>query len=109
MSLFPNHLFNMGLAAAKEGRISQARDLFAAVVNWCSLDALARNALAMACFAQKDYKEARKQWEAVLARTPEDPIATKGLVSIASATPAKKPSKPGSKSKKQQHHKKKRK
>ncbi|HEU5374359.1 MAG TPA: tetratricopeptide repeat protein, partial [Ktedonobacteraceae bacterium] len=67
---YPSQLFNHGLAAAREGRFRQARDLFAAVVQWCPKDIEARNTLAMACFALKDWSEARRQWNIVQAQSP---------------------------------------
>jgi Flp pilus assembly protein TadD len=79
---YPAKLFNEGLVAARNGRLRQARDLFAGVVQWCPKDIEARNALAMACFALKDWSEARRQWEAVQAQSLNDPIAQLGLASL---------------------------
>jgi hypothetical protein len=94
---YPSQLFNDGLAAAHDGRLKQARDLFASVVQWCPRDIEARNALAMACFALKDWSEARRQWGIVLVQFSDDPIAKRGQTAladrerkIASATTAKK-------------------
>jgi tetratricopeptide (TPR) repeat protein len=76
---YPAHLFNEGLVKARNGELEQARDLFAAVVYWCPKDLEARNALAMACLALHDLLEARRQWEIVLAQSPADTLALRGL------------------------------
>jgi Flp pilus assembly protein TadD len=76
-------LFNQGLAAAREGNLTAARDLFAAVVHWCPLDMEARNALALASFQLDDVDEARRQWELVRERRPADRLATQGLGMLA--------------------------
>jgi tetratricopeptide (TPR) repeat protein len=74
------NLFNQGLAAASERRLKEARDLFAAVVLWCPNDSEARNAYALACFQQGDKAEARRGWEAVLARSSRDELAARGML-----------------------------
>ncbi|QFR01155.1 hypothetical protein F9278_38820 [Streptomyces phaeolivaceus] len=79
----PALLFNRGLAAAREGRLSAARDCFAAVVHWCPADTEARNALALACLGLADHDEARRQWTEVLSRRPADPKADRGLAHLA--------------------------
>lgn len=79
---YPTRLFNEGLVAVRDGRLRQARDLFAGVVQWCPKDIEARNALAMACFALRDWSEARRQWETVQAQSPNDPIAQRGLAHL---------------------------
>lgn len=71
------------MAAAAAGELAGARELFAAVVHWCPLDAEARNALAMACHQLGDAEAARAHWAAVLARSPRDPMATAGLAASA--------------------------
>ena len=76
---YPALLFNLGLEAARAGQLPRARDLFAAVVHWCPMDLEARNALAMACLAVGDRSEARLHWETVLARSPSNPIAARGI------------------------------
>lgn len=107
----PNQLFNLGLEAAREGRLKQARDYFAAVINWCPLDLEARNAMTMACFALKDYEEARMHCQLALKQSPGDAVAGRGLMSIAIASnvrpTAKKPA-PSHKKKSKKKHKKKR-
>ncbi len=84
LSSYPARLFNQGLAAARHGQTTRARDLFAAVVHWCPVDVEARNALAMACFALGDFAEARHHWEYVLARIPADALAKRGLARLES-------------------------
>ncbi len=79
---YPAQLFNEGLLKARSGELEQARDLFAAVVYWCPKDLEARNALAMACLALYDLLEARRQWELVLAQSPADTLALRGLSQI---------------------------
>lgn len=80
---YPARLFNLGLAAARQGQLTQARDLFAAVVYWMPMDLEARNALALACFALNDAEAARQHWQTVLARSATDPIATQGRLLLA--------------------------
>lgn len=82
LTFYPNKLFNMGLAAAKKNRISEARDLFASVVYWCPQDIEARNALAMTCYTLDDLVTARSHWEKVLEQSHLDSIALKGISSI---------------------------
>jgi len=82
LSAYPGHLFNQGLAAAKQGEIGHARDLFAAVVGWCPMDMEARNALAMACLASGDTDAARGHWEAIIARAADNTIAQQGLSAL---------------------------
>jgi tetratricopeptide (TPR) repeat protein len=85
VSAFPSILFNMGLSKAKEKQISEARDLFAAVVYWCPKDVEARNAFAMACFVMEDYNKALNQWEIILKQSPSNILAKRGLLAIDSA------------------------
>ena len=73
------HLFNQGLASARNGEFEQARDLFAAVVYWHPKDLEARNALAMACLALGNLIEAKRQWQLVLEQAPADSLAQRGL------------------------------
>ncbi|WP_329545367.1 tetratricopeptide repeat protein [Streptomyces sp. NBC_01356] len=80
---YPAYLFNQGLAAAREGRLTAARDCFAAVVHWCPGDTEARNALALAGLRLGDRSEAHRQWTEVLGRRPDDPKATWGLAQLA--------------------------
>jgi tetratricopeptide (TPR) repeat protein len=82
LAILPAQLFNRGLVAARNGQIRHARDLFAAIVYWCPNDKEARNALAMACFTLKDYKEARSHWEKVLIHSSKDTIALQGMKEI---------------------------
>lgn len=84
---YPAHLFNEGLLKARNGEIEQARDLFAAVVYWCPKDLEARNALAMACLALRHTLEAGRQWEIVLAQSPTDTLALRGLSQIETQFP----------------------
>ena len=79
LTAYAAQLFNRGLAAANAGDLESARDLFAAVVYWCPLDGEARNALALACHRLGDTASARSHWSEVLARSPDDPVATAGL------------------------------
>lgn len=79
VSAYPAKLFNRGLAAASEGRLAEARDLFAALVHWCPLDLEARSALALACLDLGDSEAARRHWELVLSRRPGDTMAAEGL------------------------------
>jgi len=91
LSAHAANLFDRGLAAGREGRLREARDLLAAVVHWCPTDLEARNAFALACLLQGDKDEARRSWEAVLARLPRDEVATKGMVLLQQPPgPAKK-------------------
>ncbi len=96
LSVYPNRLFNRGISSAREGDIRRARDFFSAVICWCPMDSEARNALALACFELKDFKEAQCQWTTVLERKPADTIATKGLLLIRKSQ-AKKKSNPSKK------------
>jgi thioredoxin-like negative regulator of GroEL len=79
---YHHHLFNQGLALARSGAYTQARDKFSSVVEWCPKDIEARNALAMACFAMKDLELARFHWQKVLEQVPNDATARKGLDSL---------------------------
>jgi Flp pilus assembly protein TadD len=80
-------LFNRGLTAARARRMKEARDLFAAVVLWCPADLEARNAYALACFCQGDKAEARRSWEAVLARSSRDNVARRGMLLLDRSRP----------------------
>jgi hypothetical protein len=79
LSGYSAHLFNRGLAAAREDRLAEAHGYFAAVVHWCPSDIEARNALALACHALGHSGEARDAWEEVLRRRPGDRLAGLGL------------------------------
>lgn len=79
MTAHPANLFNDGLAAAHAGRLTEARDLFAALVHWCPEAVDARNALGLACYQLGDTAHARTHWTAVLDRRPTDRVATAGL------------------------------
>jgi hypothetical protein len=72
-------LFNEGLAAARGGEPAAARDRFAAVVHWHPHDIEARNALALAAYEAGDVPEAARQWQTVLAQSPRDAMARRGL------------------------------
>jgi len=97
LAAHPATLFNRGLAAARGGRMREARDLFAAVVHWCPLDSEARNAYALACLRSGDKAQARKAWEAVLEASPRDAVALKGVQLLAApARPAAKQATKGS-------------
>lgn len=82
LSIHPAQLFNLGLATARQGQYTRARDLFAAVVYWCPMDREARNALAMACFALDDHVEARYHWDKVLELAPTDGLAKRGIEAL---------------------------
>lgn len=90
LSAYPAFLFNRGLAAAKEDRLSEARGYFAAVVHWCPADNEARNALALAEHRLGNLDEARRNWEAVRARKAGDRLAGLGL-SLATPDPGPGP------------------
>ncbi|WP_216373033.1 hypothetical protein [Streptomyces tailanensis] len=79
---YPAHLFNRGLALAHEGRLTAARDCFAAVVLWCPTDTEARNALALTALHLGDPLEAHRHWMECLGRRPGDPKATRGLARL---------------------------
>lgn len=87
LSAYADQLFNRGLAAAESGELGTARDLFAAVVYWCPQDVVARNALALVAFQLGDCAAARVGWEAVLQRSPDDPLATAGLARLVDQQP----------------------
>ena len=80
LSIYPTQLFNRGLAEARNGRMSLARDLFAAVVYWCPKDTEARNALAMACLALGDRTEAEHHWNVIQEQSTRDIVAQQGLM-----------------------------
>lgn len=72
LSLYPAQLFNQGLEAAQQGNPNRARDLFAAVVQWCPQDIEARKAFAMACIATKDVETAHEQYQRISEQLPDD-------------------------------------
>lgn len=94
LSVYPAHLFNQGLSAAREGQMTQARDMLSALVYWCPMDVEARNALAMACLALGDRLSARHHLETVLDRSPTDTVATQGIAMLDAKTES--PEKEGS-------------
>gem|GEM_PF-2703932 len=79
LSLFPQVLFNRGLSAARTGDSHAARDCFAAAVLWSPDDLETRNAYALACLESHDVAAARRAWEEVLARAPDDERARRGM------------------------------
>lgn len=79
LSAYASYLFNQGLRAARASRFGAAREYFAAVVHWHPADTEARNALALAAFELGEADEARRQWEQVRARRPDDSLAGRGL------------------------------
>lgn len=81
-------LFNQGLVAARAGKLSQARELFAAVVHWRPQDREARNALALASFELGDQARARYHWSRLLAQRPSDSFAATGLRLLDDAEPS---------------------
>ncbi|MEU4249766.1 tetratricopeptide repeat protein [Amycolatopsis sp. NPDC026612] len=87
LAAYPAYLFNRGLAEARAGRLARARDLFAAVVHWCPLDVEARNALALANFELGDTEEARRHWNEVVTKQPDNPFATQGLERLKAPAP----------------------
>lgn len=101
--VYPSQLFNTALTEARRGQLRRARDLFAALVHWYPIDIEARNALAMACLALGDRVEARSLWETVLAQSPNDPLAQRGLKSCSTIVVAKQRVK--KRSKKKVHYK----
>ena len=72
-------LFNDGLAAARNGLPTVARDHFAACVYWYPHDLEARSALALACLESGDRDTAREHWRQVLDQRPSDTKALRGL------------------------------
>ena len=78
-------LFNDGLAAARDRRPREARDLFAACVLWYPNDLEARSALALACWETGDHEAARRHWESALEQRPSDRRARRGLALVAAA------------------------
>lgn len=86
LSVYPAHLFNQGLSAAREGQMTQARDLLSALVYWCPMDVEARNALAMVCLALGDRITSRHHLETVLDRSPTDAVATQGIAMLDAET-----------------------
>ena len=82
LSIYPAQLFNQGLEAARQGHVKRARDMFASVIYWCPNDKEAHNALAMACYELKDFKEARLHWQLVLAHTSHDAFALRGMKAL---------------------------
>jgi Flp pilus assembly protein TadD len=97
LSAYPAALFNRGLAAARAGRLGEARDLFSAVMWWCPLDLDARNAFALACFRQGDRAEARRNWGQVLARSPRNEVALQGLAMLDRGAPPRRQQAPARK------------
>lgn len=80
--LHPAALFNQGLRAAREGDSALARECFAAVALWLPHDVTTRNAHALACADAGDLVAARGAWEALLQRSPGDPLALRGLAAL---------------------------
>jgi len=78
-------LFNDGLAAARNRRPRDARDLFAACVLWYPNDLEARSAFALACWETGDHEAARGHWESVLEQRPSDGRARRGLALLEAA------------------------
>ena len=110
LSTYPDRLFNLGLAAARSGSTSRARDLFAAVVHWCPHDLEARNALALACFLLGDVAGARDQWAIVLGRAAANPLAKRGLEKLdASSSKAERAKSRGSRKRRRKRRRAKRK
>lgn len=85
LSLYPDVLFNRGLRAARAGDSRIARECFAAVALWLTDDVRARNAYALACLDTEDVVAARRAWNEVLAFSPDDPLAIRGLRAVAVA------------------------
>jgi len=80
--LHPAALFNQGLRAARQGDSALARECFAAVALWLPHDVTTRNAHALACLDAGDLAAARGAWEALLQRSPGDPLALRGLAAL---------------------------
>lgn len=87
LTAYAAQLFNRGLVAARAGELSEARELFAAVVHWAPQDRKARNALALASFELGDEDRARHHWNRVLAQRPSDSFAATGLRRLDDAAP----------------------
>ncbi|MEV6907214.1 hypothetical protein [Amycolatopsis sp. NPDC051071] len=94
LSAYPAQLFNAGLAAARAGDLNEARELFAAVVHWCPMDAEARNALALASYQLDEHETAQTHWQAVLDCSPGNPFATEGLGRLPAPTSGTGPASP---------------
>ncbi|MEA2373181.1 MAG: hypothetical protein QOH12_3575 [Solirubrobacteraceae bacterium] len=82
LTMYPEVLFNRGLRAARLGDSATARECFAAVVLWQPQDVRTRNAHALACLDDSDVPAARDGWEQVIARSPNDPLALRGLAAL---------------------------
>jgi Flp pilus assembly protein TadD len=80
--VYPDHLFNEGLASAHQGKMTLARDLFASVIHWRPTDKEARHALAMAHLALGNKADAQFQWETILKQFPDDTLARRGLLAL---------------------------
>jgi hypothetical protein len=87
LSHFPDVLFNRGLRTARAGQSLLARDCFAAVVLWDADDLAAHNAYALSCLESGDPRAAARVWREVLARSPDDAFALRGLASVRAQTP----------------------
>lgn len=79
------------LPATRAGDLTEARELFAAVVHWCPMDAETRNALALANYQLDEHETARTHWQAVLDRSPGDRFTTEGLARLVRPSSGKGP------------------
>lgn len=79
VTAYPDVLFNRGIRAARHGDSHTARECFAAVALWLPDDRRARNAYALACLDAGDRAAARRTWDEVLERWPDDPVAPRGI------------------------------
>ena len=82
LSLPPDVLFNEGLQAARIGDSAVARECFAAILEWHPDDITTGNAHALACLDAGDVGAARSGWEHVLACSPSDSLAARGLACL---------------------------
>jgi Flp pilus assembly protein TadD len=81
--MYPEALFNRGLRAARAGDSAFARECFAAVALWHPEDLRTRNAHALACLDARDVRAAMRGWQEVLASSPGDSLAARGLATLA--------------------------
>ena len=76
-----------GLRAARAGDSAGARECFAAVALWQPHDVTTRNAHALACLDAGDVAAAARAWERCSLRTPEIPLALRGLAALSRRLP----------------------
>ncbi|MGH7376550.1 MAG: tetratricopeptide repeat protein, partial [Candidatus Methylomirabilales bacterium] len=75
----PELWYNLGVAYLSKREFNQAREAFAATIQRDPEHLDARNNLAHALVGLGDLKAARAEWEALLARSPGNRLATANL------------------------------